>query len=129
MKVLVTGATGFIGNYVVQYLIDNGHNVIASALSADEVKSCEWLSKVNFIECDLNETKPNFWDFFDKPEILIHLAWQGLPNYNELFHFERNLFSNYSFIKNFYALRLSLSARSSLWLKMPSMGVVIRFVW
>ena len=30
---------------------------------------------------------------------LIHLAWQGLPNYKSLFHFEENLNFNYKFIK------------------------------
>jgi dTDP-6-deoxy-L-talose 4-dehydrogenase (NAD+) len=32
--------------------------------------------------------------------MIIHLSWQGLPNYKELFHFEKNLPNNYYFLKN-----------------------------
>ena len=48
----------------------------------------------------MNESKKNYFIFFKKPDKLIHLAWEGLPNYNEFYHFERNLLSNYNFIKN-----------------------------
>jgi dTDP-6-deoxy-L-talose 4-dehydrogenase (NAD+) len=53
-----------------------------------------------YIQCDLNNIKDNFFTFFKKPDSVIHLAWEGLPNYNEFYHFERNLFSNYFFLKN-----------------------------
>jgi dTDP-6-deoxy-L-talose 4-dehydrogenase (NAD+) len=42
----------------------------------------------------------NFFQFFQQPDLLIHLAWEGLPNYKDLFHLEKNLFSNYRFLKN-----------------------------
>ncbi len=32
-------------------------------------------------------------------DVLAHLAWPGLPNYQALFHFEHNLFADYRFIK------------------------------
>jgi dTDP-6-deoxy-L-talose 4-dehydrogenase (NAD+) len=31
---------------------------------------------------------------------LVHLGWDGLPNYKSLFHFEENLPKNYEFIKD-----------------------------
>lgn len=100
MKILVTGATGFIGNYVVKELLKQKHNVIAT--SRDQKKACsyEWFSKVQYISCDLSEVQTDFYQFFQQPELLIHLAWGGLPNYKDLFHLENNLFSNYSFLKN-----------------------------
>src|SRR6185437_12073848 len=36
---------------------------------------------------------------FNRPDFLIHLAWKGLPNYKQLFHFEEVLPEQYSFIK------------------------------
>jgi dTDP-6-deoxy-L-talose 4-dehydrogenase (NAD+) len=100
MKVLVTGATGFIGNYVIQELLNQEQRVIATSRNAEKAKSCDWFSQVQYIPCDLNVVQDSFFDFFHQPELLIHLAWEGLPNYQELFHLEKNLFSNYRFLKN-----------------------------
>jgi len=98
--VLVTGATGFIGNYVIQELLNQEQRVIATSRNAEKAKSCDWFSQVQYIPCDLNVVQDSFFDFFHQPELLIHLAWEGLPNYQELFHLEKNLFSNYRFLKN-----------------------------
>jgi len=102
MRILVTGATGFIGNYVIEELTKrDGFEVIATALDPiKEVENRSWLKNVRYKSQNLNEVKENYFSFFDNPDILIHLSWQGLPNYKELFHIERNLFTNYSFIKN-----------------------------
>lgn len=100
MKVLVTGATGFIGNYVIKELLKCSHDIIATSRNLDKARSYEWFSQVQYIPCDLNVGQENFFQFFQQPELLIHLAWEGLPNYKDLFHLEKNLFSNYRFLKN-----------------------------
>ncbi|MDR1484709.1 MAG: NAD(P)-dependent oxidoreductase [Planctomycetaceae bacterium] len=94
MKILVTGASGFIGRYVVGQLLGVGCDVVATSVKAELV-----LDNVTYIPCDLNVERNDFYELFGQPEVLIHLAWQGLPNYNELFHIERNLFSGYRFLK------------------------------
>ncbi len=100
MKVLVTGATGFIGRYVANELLRHEHHVIATSRNLDKARSYEWFSQVEYIPCDLNVAQENFFQFFQQPDLLIHLAWEGLPNYKDLFHFEKNLFPNYQFLKN-----------------------------
>ena len=100
MKVLVTGATGFIGCYVVNELLKRQYHVIATSRDQDKARSREWFSQVEYIPCDLNIMQENLFQFFQQPDLLIHLAWEGLPNYNNLFHLEENLFSNYRFLKN-----------------------------
>lgn len=100
MKVLVTGATGFIGGHVVWKLINQGYQVVATSKNPEKVKSYEWGSQVEYISCDLNVEQEEFFQFFQQPDLLIHLAWEGLPNYKDLFHLEENLFSNYQFLKN-----------------------------
>ena len=100
MKVLVTGATGFIGNYVVNELLRHEHHVVATSRDVEKAGKYEWFSNIKYIQCDLNAPEDNFYQFFQQPDLLIHLAWEGLPNYKDLFHLEKNLFSNYLFLKN-----------------------------
>lgn len=102
MKLLVSGATGFIGNYVIKELLKcNDIEVIATSLDPiTKVRNKEWFKAVKYKAQDLNEVKENYFAFFENPDLLIHLSWQDLPNYNELFHIERNLYTNYIFIKN-----------------------------
>ena len=100
MKVLVTGSTGFIGGYVIQELLKHNFDVIATGIEFKEVVKYDWLEHVNYIQANLNENKGDWFSFLGRPDMLIHLAWQGLPNYEELFHFEHNLISNYLFVKN-----------------------------
>lgn len=101
MKILVTGATGFLGNYVINELIKlNCYTIIASGRDEKKASHFEWFNKVNFITTDLNHIQENYFDYFKQPDLLIHLSWEGLPNYNDLFHFERNLLANYFFLKN-----------------------------
>jgi len=98
MKVLVTGATGFVGRYVVSELLKYDHEII----SARRNKNLSTIDKVNLIFFDLEklDSNKNYFEYFGAPDLLIHLAWQGLPNYKSLFHFEKNLPQHYSFLKN-----------------------------
>ena len=61
-------------------------------------KKFRWFKKVNFQKLDLNDKKT--WNIkILKSSSLIHLAWQGLPNYEDSYHLKNNLKSNYEFIK------------------------------
>jgi len=101
-KVLVTGATGFIGNYVIQELLIRDHSIIAS--SADELKArkASWFDKVTYVSFDLTRVDPdiNYFDFFHQPDLMIHLAWEGLPNYKSAFHIEENLPRHFTILSN-----------------------------
>jgi dTDP-6-deoxy-L-talose 4-dehydrogenase (NAD+) len=99
MKVLVTGATGFVGQHVVPQLLAHGHTVTAVARNSSKACAFDWYEQVHFIACDIHQPKENAFQIFGSPDVLMHLAWEGLPNYKELFHFERNLFADYHFIK------------------------------
>ena len=101
MKILVTGASGFIGNHVVEYLLKSGADVIATSRNIDKAKAFGWFGSVTYIPYELNKSiHKDLFTLFKEPDLLIHLAWEGLPNYKDLFHFERNLSENYAFIKN-----------------------------
>ncbi|MDZ7263417.1 MAG: NAD(P)-dependent oxidoreductase [candidate division KSB1 bacterium] len=100
MKILVTGATGFIGNYVIRELLAQGHEIIATSRSESKAQSCDWYRRVKYISYDVNDRTGQLLELFDKPEQLIHLAWEGLPNYQALYHIERNLWNHYWFLKS-----------------------------
>jgi dTDP-6-deoxy-L-talose 4-dehydrogenase (NAD+) len=100
MKILVTGSTGFIGNYVVSELLKHNINIIVSGTKPLQEVQKNWLKKVNYIQADLNVKRDDWFSFFKEPDIIIHISWEGLPNYKELFHLERNLPNNYYFLKN-----------------------------
>ena len=97
MRILVTGATGFIGNNLVNELLkDKNIEIISTSRCNKKASKFDWFSKVKHIPYDINSNKDlNLFDYFDKPDKVIHLAWDGLPNYNDLIHIEKNLFHNY----------------------------------
>lgn len=97
-QVIVSGATGFIGQHLVPLLITNGYDVIAIARNLTKAQSFKWFDKIQFIKADFSQEYLNF--NFEHRAGLIHLAWDGLPNYKSLLHFEKNLFSSYNLIKS-----------------------------
>jgi dTDP-6-deoxy-L-talose 4-dehydrogenase (NAD+) len=101
-KVLVTGATGFIGNYVVNELLKNNCMVVASSSNVDKAKQFDWFSKVLYKAFDftLFDDTVDYFEFFGRPDIIIHLAWEGLPFYKEAYHYEVNLPRHFQFISN-----------------------------
>jgi nucleoside-diphosphate-sugar epimerase len=102
MKVLVTGATGFIGNYVIPELLKRNIEVIATSTNTKKAQIFDWFDKVKYLPFNLKEfnTSVNYFEYFDMPDMLIHLAWEGLPNYKDSFHIEENLPRHFNFLKN-----------------------------
>jgi len=100
MRVLVTGATGFVGRHVVSELLSHGHAVTAVARDEKRAREFNWFDRVDFIACDIYQAPDNVFQLSGQPDVVMHLAWSGLPNYMQLFHFERNLFVDYHFLKS-----------------------------
>jgi len=101
MKVLVTGATGFIGYHVIHELLKRNCDVIASDIDKAKASEKDWFNRVSFVEHIIgNESGENLYQKFLQPDAMIHLAWKGLPNYKSLFHFEEGLPQQYFFLKN-----------------------------
>ena len=56
-RVLVTGATGFLGKYLVEELINNGYEVVAQGRKENILNNLKEQYKVNILKCALNEIK------------------------------------------------------------------------
>lgn len=99
MKVLVTGATGFVGRHLVAALLARGCTVRAVARDAQKAADMPWIKDVEFVSADIHAADLDVVALTEGVDALAHLAWPGLPNYRALFHFEHNLMADYRFIK------------------------------
>ena len=98
MKVAVTGATGFIGRHVLSELSTRaGLEVVATSRGGGD--SLQLLPSVRYVRLDIGaESTRDAYNQLGRPDIVIHLAWAGLPNYRSLHHFESELPKQYAFL-------------------------------
>ena len=100
MDILVTGATGFIGQHIVPRLRERGDTVIALARDERKARRCLWLDGVRFIPYDLHrDLDDQTISRFDGIKTVIHLAWSCLSNYEDPCHYEQNLPAHFRFLK------------------------------
>lgn len=105
MKIAITGASGFIGQHVLTELLE--HEVEIIAITRGGVLTDKLKGAVRTVEMDISNPMPNCFEQIDCPEVLIHLAWDGLPNYKSLHHFETELPRQYYFLKSLVESGLS----------------------
>lgn len=93
MKILITGANGYLGRGIVKKVLDTGHEVIATDMCTDGIDD-----RAHKVACNLFEIE-NPVVFFEKPDIVLHLAWRdGFVHYSDA-HIE-DLPKHYKFIKS-----------------------------
>jgi dTDP-6-deoxy-L-talose 4-dehydrogenase (NAD+) len=97
MKVAVTGARGFIGRHVLGELVQRGVEVIATERPG-VVRDRPARAKVQWVSLDVANPSDNTYEALQRPDVLLHLAWDGLPNYRSLHHFETELPRQYDFL-------------------------------
>jgi nucleoside-diphosphate-sugar epimerase len=97
VKIAVTGATGFIGQHVVAELERRSISPTLICLPSTEIPIT--LSRHSVVRADLRKFPQNIFELVGRPDVLIHLAWGGLPNYMSLHHFEEELPAQYRFLK------------------------------
>lgn len=91
MKILVTGANGYLGQGITKKLIDYGYNVVATDIKDDLI------DKRANIKCSNIFTIEDPFNYFDKPDILLHLAWRDGFVHNSVNHLN-DLPKHYNFI-------------------------------
>lgn len=92
MKILVTGANGYLGQGIVKSILELGHDVVAADFSVQNIDN-----RAKTIACNLFEVG-NPYQFFGEPDVLLHLAWRdGFVHYSDA-HID-DLPKHYKFIK------------------------------
>jgi len=99
VRVMVTGATGFVGRHVVGALLACGHSVVAISRDLKRAQEMPWFDCVEFYQCDLHESFQHLLQPELLPDAIVHLAWPGLPNYQDFFHISKNLPSDLAFLE------------------------------
>lgn len=76
MRAFVTGASGFIGSYIVKALVDDGHDVLCLKRPTSNLEGLdEYVDKVKWIN-NTDDWKTAFRNF--RPFIIYNLAWNGV---------------------------------------------------
>ena len=92
MKIVVTGANGYLGQGIVNELLNRGHFVIATDFKTPNVDD-----RAKKIECNLFEEESPY-QLFDEPDVLLHLAWRDGFVHNSNAHID-DLPKHFAFLK------------------------------
>lgn len=94
MKILVTGANGYIGSKVVKELCSCGAMVMATDIDDKNIDK-----RAMFVKANIFEHKDNWQSFFDNPDVCLHLAWRDGFVHNSSKHMG-DLSNHYNFMTN-----------------------------
>lgn len=86
MKVFLAGSTGAVGRLLVPHLVENGHEVVALAHTAQKAKALELMGAKAAIADALNKEELTAAIKRVKPEVIIHelTALVGVGNFKRL---------------------------------------------
>lgn len=93
MRILVTGANGYLGSGVVRRLLDDGIEVVATGRDKKYIDD-----RARFVQADLFEVK-NPYEFFLEPDVVLHMAWKDGFVHNSESHMN-DLPKHAAFIQN-----------------------------
>lgn len=96
MKIAVTGASGFVGRHVLAEFASRGIEVVAT--SRREMARSNPSTSVRWVTLDMAHPPASGMAALGHPDVLLHLAWNGLPHYRSLHHFESELPLQYRFL-------------------------------
>jgi nucleoside-diphosphate-sugar epimerase len=83
MRILVTGGTGFIGKHLIIKLLEEGYNLLALSRSIEEFNLGNNLDTLKWMQSSIILNEENLKGINEfKPEVIIHLAWENIPDFS-----------------------------------------------
>lgn len=89
MKIAITGATGFIGQHVRNVLAKTDNDVVLVVRHVKRVGDKS--AREEIVAADLSQARTDWFQLFGRPDVVLHLAWGGLPNYMDYYHVDVEL--------------------------------------
>ena len=78
MKIFITGISGFIGSNLAKYFKNTNYKILAISRQKSNFPNIQILQgDLN----DLSSIKEKIIEF--QPDIIVHLAWQDIPDYSK----------------------------------------------
>lgn len=78
MRILVTGANGYLGQGIVKSILDNNHVVVAA-----DFKNNYTDNRAEKKDCNVFELEDPY-EYFGSPDVVLHLAWRdGFVHYSD----------------------------------------------
>lgn len=98
MKILVTGANGYIGHHVVSYLCDTypGDVILAVDFNNEKIDKRAKFLNINLLE---KSDDTDLYTTLNEPEVCIHLAWKDGFNHNADSHL-KGISAHFHFLRN-----------------------------
>ena len=93
MKVLVTGAGGYIGRHIVETLLNIGHEVVATDIRVSDIDDRADKKVMNLFTADLT----TIYEALGKPDVCLHMAWRDGFIHNSVNHIG-DLSAHYKFL-------------------------------
>jgi nucleoside-diphosphate-sugar epimerase len=97
LRVAITGAAGFVGRYLVAEFLRRG--IAPIIILRPSSRTPPDFESLTIVRLDFLAPPQDVFNLIGRPDALIHLAWEGLPHYQELYHFERELPLQYRLLK------------------------------
>ena len=101
MKILITGATGYIGHHVVEKALQKDYEVVCVSLTPF------FNNKSRNVVMNILEKAgdPYLYNILGAPDVIIHTAWQDGFNHQSEAHLS-NLSAHYTFVKKYGRCRM-----------------------
>lgn len=98
-KILITGASGCIGRSLLNEIAKEKNLEIIATYRRNKL-NLKLYKNIQFIKLDINEKRNDWYSFLGKPDIVVHLAWDYLNNFEDNKHESELLQAHFLFISN-----------------------------